>query len=199
MNLSNKLTLSRIILSFVIILLLLTPFDAFGIEFPQLFVNELLKVDSKYVIAGVLFVIASLTDMFDGKLARKRNQVTDLGKMLDAIADKVLVNSVLVILAAQGYISAIIPTVIIVRDEIVNSIKMLAGNKGKVIAASKLGKIKSVCMMTGVSLTLFNNLPFELWNLYVSDFLLIIACVLSIISGVQYYYANKSLIMQSGK
>ena len=88
---------------------------------------------------------------------------------------------------------------IIVRDEIVNSIKMLAGNKGKVIAASKLGKIKSVCMMTGVSLTLFNNLPFELWNLYVSDFLLIIACVLSIISGVQYYYANKSLIMQSGK
>ena len=151
------------------------------------------------MIAGVLFVIASLTDMFDGKLARKRNQVTDLGKMLDAIADKVLVNSVLVILAAQGYISAIIPTVIIVRDEIVNSIKMLAGNKGKVIAASKLGKIKSVCMMTGVSLTLFNNLPFELWNLYVSDFLLIIACVLSIISGVQYYYANKSLIMQSGK
>ena len=199
MNLPNKLTLSRIILSFVIILLLLTPFDAFGIEFPQLFVNELLKVDSKYVIAGVLFVIASLTDMFDGKLARKRNQVTDLGKMLDAIADKVLVNSVLVILAAQGYISAIIPTVIIVRDESVNSIKMLAGNKGKVIAASKLGKIKSVCMMTGVSLTLFNNLPFELWNLYVSDFLLIIACVLSIISGVQYYYANKSLIMQSGK
>ena len=92
MNLPNKLTLSRIILSFVIILLLLTPFDAFGIEFPQLFVNELLKVDSKYVIAGVLFVIASLTDMFDGKLARKRNQVTDLGKMLDAIADKVLVN-----------------------------------------------------------------------------------------------------------
>ena len=70
MNLPNKLTLSRIILSFVIILLLLTPFDAFGIEFPQLFVNELLKVDSKYVIAGVLFVIASLTDMFDGKLEK---------------------------------------------------------------------------------------------------------------------------------
>ena len=199
MNLPNKLTLSRIILSFVIILLLLTPFDACGIEFPQLFVNELLKVDSKYVIAGVLSVIASLTDMFDGKLARKRNQVTDLGKMLDAIADKVLVNSVLVILAAQGYISAIIPTVIIVRDEIVNSIKMLAGNKGKVIAASKLGKIKSVCMMTGVSLTLFNNLPFELWSLCVADCVLIIACVLSIIAGVQYYCANKSLIMQSGK
>ncbi len=199
MNLPNKLTMSRIIMSILIIILLLTPFDAFGIEFPQLFVNELLKVDSKYLIAGVMFVIASLTDLFDGKIARKRNQVTDFGKMLDAIADKVLVNSVLIILAAQGYINAIIPTVIIVRDEIVNSIKMIAGNKGKVVAASSLGKIKSACMMTGISLTLFNNLPFELWNLYVSDLLLIVACVLSIISGVQYYYANKDVIMQGGK
>ena len=199
MNLPNKLTMSRIVISIIIIILLLTPFDAFGIEFPQLFINELLKVDSKYLIAGVLFVIASLTDLFDGKIARKRNLVTDFGKMLDAIADKVLVNSVLIILASQGYINAIIPTVIIVRDTIVNSIKMVAGNKGKVVAASNLGKVKSACMMTGISLTLFNNLPFELWNLYVSDLLLIVACVLSIISGVQYYYANKEYIMQGGK
>lgn len=199
MNLPNKLTMSRIVISILIIILLLMPFDALGIEFPQLFINELLKVDSKYLIAGVLFVIASLTDLFDGKIARKRNLVTDFGKMLDAIADKVLVNSVLIILASQGYINAIIPTVIIVRDTIVNSIKMVAGNKGKVVAASNLGKIKSACMMTGISLTLFNNLPFELWNLYVSDLLLIVACVLSIISGVQYYYANKEYIMQGGK
>lgn len=199
MNLPNKLTMSRIVISILIIILLLMPFDALGIEFPQLFVNELLKVDSKYLIAGVLFVIASLTDLFDGKIARKRNLVTDFGKMLDAIADKVLVNSVLIILASQGYINAIIPTVVIVRDTIVNSIKMVAGNKGKVVAASNLGKIKSACMMTGISLTLFNNLPFELWNLYVSDLLLIVACVLSIISGVQYYYANKTYIMQGGK
>lgn len=199
MNLPNKLTMSRIIITILIIILLLLPFDAFGITFPQLFINELLKVDSKYLIAGVLFVIASLTDLFDGKIARKKNQVTDFGKMLDAIADKVLVNSVLIILAAQGFISAIIPVVIIFRDTIVDSIKMIAGNKGKVVAASKLGKIKSACMMTGVSLTLFNNLPFELWNLYISDLLLIVASVLSIISGVQYYHDNKEFILKSGK
>jgi len=199
MNLPNKLTMSRIIITILIIILLLLPFDAFGIEFPQLFVNELLKVDSKYLLAGVLFVIASLTDLFDGKIARKKNLVTDFGKMLDAIADKVLVNSVLIILAAQGYISAIIPVIIIFRDTIVDSIKMLAGNSGKVVAASKLGKIKSACMMTGVSLTLFNNLPFELWNLYVSDLLLIVASVLSVISGVQYYHDNKEFIFKSGK
>lgn len=199
MNLPNKLTMSRIILTITIIILLLLPFDAFGVAFPQLFINELLKVDSKYLLAGVLFVVASLTDLFDGKIARKKNLVTDFGKMLDAIADKVLVNSVLIILAAQGYISAIIPVVIIFRDTIVDSIKMIAGNKGKVVAASKLGKIKSACMMTGVSLTLFNNLPFELWNLYVSDLLLIVASVLSIISGVQYYHDNKEFILKSGK
>lgn len=194
MNLPNKLTLSRIILSFVIILLLLTPFDAFGIEFPQLFVNELLKVDSKYVIAGVLFVIASLTDMFDGKLARKRNQVTDLGKMLDAIADKVLVNTILVALSASGFVHPIIPIVVIFRDEVVNSIKMVSGNKGKVVAASKMGKYKTACMMTGIALTLFYNLPFELLNLKVSDMLLVIAMVLSVISGIQYYASNKEII-----
>ena len=199
MNLPNKLTMSRIILTILIVILLLLPFDTFGIEFPQLFINELLKVDSKYLIAGVLFVIASLTDLFDGKIARKKNLVTDFGKMLDAIADKVLVNSVLIILAAQGYISAIIPVVIIFRDTIVDSIKMIAGNKGKVVAASKLGKIKSACMMTGVSLTLFNNLPFELWNLNISNLLVIIATILSVISGVQYYHDNKEFIFKSGK
>ena len=198
MNLPNKLTMSRIVITILIIILLLLPFDAFGITFPQLFINELLKVDSKYLIAGVLFAIASLTDLFDGKIARKKNQVTDFGKMLDAIADKVLVNSVLIILASQGFISAVIPVVIIFRDIIVDSIKMMAGNKGKVVAASKLGKIKSACMMTGVALTLFNNLPFELWNLYISDLLLIVASVLSVISGVQYYHDNKEIILNSG-
>ena len=199
MNLPNKLTLSRIFITILIIILLLLPFDAFGVTFPQLFVNELLKVDSKYIIAGFLFIIAALTDLFDGKIARKKNLVTDFGKMLDAIADKVLVNSVLIILAAQGFINAIIPVVIIFRDTIVDSIKMIAGNKGKVVAASKLGKIKSACMMTGVTLTLFNNLPFELLNLNVSDLLLIVACVLSVISGFQYYHDNKEFILKSGK
>ena len=199
MNLPNKLTMSRIVITILIIILLLLPFDTFGIEFPQLYINELLKVDSKYFLAGALFVVASLTDLFDGKIARKKNLVTDFGKMLDAIADKVLVNSVLIILAAQGFISAIIPVVIIFRDTIVDTIKMISGMKGKVVAASKLGKIKSACMMTGVSLTLFSNLPFELWNLNVSTLLIIVACILSVISGIQYYNNGKEYILKTGK
>lgn len=195
MNLPNKITLSRIILSLMIIVLLLFPFDATGITIPKLFVNEAIVIDIKYLIAGVFFIVASLTDFVDGAIARKRNLVTDFGKMMDAIADKILVNSVLIILASTGFISAIIPVVIIIRDSAVNSIKMIAGNKGKVVAASYLGKLKTACLMTGITLTLFYNLPFELWNIKVAEALLIIACVLSIVSGIQYYIANKQYII----
>ena len=173
-------------MSIVIIILLLFPFQMAGIEFPQLFINEKLVVDSKYLIAGILFILASITDFLDGFIARKYNLITDFGKLLDAIADKVLVNSVLIILSSQGFIHPIIPVVIIVRDSIVNSIKMLAASKGKVVAAIKSGKIKTACLMVGISLTLFYNLPFELFNLRISDFLLFVAAVMSIISGIQY-------------
>ena len=198
MNLANKITMARIYLSIFIIVVLVFPFDAVGLNLPKLFVNESLVVDIRYIIAGVLFVIASLTDFVDGNIARKRNMVTDFGKMIDAIADKILVNSVLIILSASGFIHPIIPVLIIVRDSIVNSIKMIAGNKGQVVAAIKTGKVKSACMMTGIALTLFYNLPFELINLKISDCLLIIACVLSVISGVQYYQMNKKFIFESG-
>lgn len=194
MNLPNKITLSRIILTIFILVLLVFPFEEAGLDMPQLFISETIVVDIKYLVAGVLFIIAALTDFIDGHLARKNNQVTDLGKMLDAIADKVLVNTVLVALAASGFINPIIPVVIIFRDEVVNSIKMVAGNKGKVVAAIKTGKYKTACMMVGITLTLFYNLPFELWNLRISDMLLVIATVLSVISGIQYYTMNKELI-----
>lgn len=199
MNLPNKITLSRIFLTLFIILILIFPFEATGIPIPKLFVNESIVIDIKYIVAGILFIIASFTDFLDGYLARKLNIVTDFGKMLDAIADKVLVNCILVILAASGFIHPIIPVIIIFRDIVVDSIKMIAGNKGVVIAAIHTGKWKTACMMLGITLTLFYNLPFELWNFQISDILLIIACVLSVISGAQYYRMNQDLIMESGK
>ena len=194
MNLPNKITMSRIFLSLVLIIILVFPFDSLGISTYKLFIAEKLVVDVKYLIAGVLFIIASLTDFVDGYIARKYNMVTDFGKMVDAIADKMLVNSVLIILAASGFIHAIIPVVIVTRDIVVDTIKMIAGSKGKVVAAIKTGKIKTIFMMIGITLTLFYNLPFELINIRVSDILIIIATVLSLISGIQYYQMNKKLI-----
>lgn len=196
MNLPNKLTIGRILMAVVIIAILLFPFDSMEISTTKFFINEILVVDIKYLIAGVLFVLASFTDFLDGYIARKYNLVTDFGKMMDAIADKMLVNSVLIILASTGDINAIIPVVVVLRDTFVDVIKMIVGNKGKAVAAIKSGKIKTACLMVGITLTLFYNLPFELINIRVSDVLLIVATIMSIISGYQYYTLNKKSLFE---
>ena len=195
MNKANKITMSRVIMSIIIIVLLLFPFDQMGIDFPTYLIGGKILIDLKYIIVGVLFIIASFTDFLDGYIARKYNMVTELGKMLDAIADKILVNSVLIILAAQGIIHPLIPVIIVSRDTIVDVIKMIVGNKKGAVAAIKSGKIKTTFMMVGLSLTLFNNLPIELWNLKISSLFLIIATVLSIYSGIEYYKQNKLYIL----
>lgn len=193
MNLPTKITVLRLILTVIIVLLLCIPFSFFGIDFPKYDVNGVL-IELNYIIAGIIFIIASLTDFLDGYLARKNNQVTDTGKMLDAIADKVLVNPILIILAANGFINAIIPVIIISRDIIVDAIKMEAANKGKVVAAIKSGKLKTASMMIGLVLVFFYNIPFEFINIRVDLFLLYFACIMSIISAVQYFTLNKEII-----
>ena len=191
MNLPNKITMARIILSILLLILLIFPFNLCGIEFPTYELFGTINVNLLYIIGGVIFLVASLTDFIDGNIARKKKLVTDFGKVMDAIADKVLVNGVLVVLACNGLISKVIPVIIITRDIFVDSIKMVAGSKGKAVGASVLGKLKTICMMSGLTLTFFYNIPFELIGLDVANGLLYIACVLSIISGVQYYLVNK--------
>lgn len=191
MNKANKITMSRIIMSVIIIIILLFPFDQIGIEVPTYLVNGNILIDLKYIIAGVLFIIAALTDFFDGYIARKNNMVTDFGKMLDAISDKLLTNSILIILACNNRVSPIIVVVIVMRDIVVDSIKMVVGNKGAAVAAIGIAKVKTATLMVGIVLTLFYNIPFELIPLRVSDFLLALAAVLSIISGIKYYMMAK--------
>lgn len=196
MNLPNKITFTRIIITIFIICMLLFPFDALGISNTKLFINESIVIDIKYLIAGVLFIIAFITDIIDGNIARKYNLITDLGKLLDSIADKFLVNSVLIILSSQGIIHPLITVIIVTVDVIVDVIKMIVGNKRHAVANVKLGKFKTMFLMIGIALTLFGNLPFELMNIKVSDILLIIATVLSVYSGIQYYQMNKDIIME---
>ncbi len=191
MNKANRITISRIIMSIIIICLMLFPFDQLGLEFPSYLLKGRILIDLKYIIVGILFIIASLTDFLDGYVARKYNMVTDFGKMIDAISDKLLTNSVLIILAATGKISTFIPVVIITRDIVVDSIKMVVGNKGEAVAAIGIAKVKTATLMTGIILTLFYNLPFELIPLRISDFLLVLATILSVISGVKYYIMAK--------
>lgn len=194
MNVPNRITVCRIILSVLLLILLIFPLDKVGISFPEIMVNENFIIDSKYLICGVVFMIASLTDFLDGHLARKYNMVTDIGKVMDAIADKILVNGVLIVLAYEGYISVIIPVIIVSRDIIVDSIKMVAGQKNGAVGASKAGKAKTMCMMIGVTLLFFYDLPLSLFNIYPARVLILIATILSILSGIQYYEKNKKFL-----
>ena len=188
MNLPNKITMSRIFMTILIIGVCLFPFYSVGIEIPKYEVSGIV-VDLRYIIAGVLFIIASVSDFIDGRIARKNNLVTDTGKILDSIADKVLVNSVLIIFASNGFIHPIVAVIYIFRDEVVNAMRMHAAKNGVIVPASITGKIKTFAMMTGLSLMFFYNLPFELINIHIDEFLIYFATVMSVVSGIQYYKA----------
>ena len=190
MNLPNKLTISRIVLAFIILIMLCIPWHALGFSWP-VYLYHGVTFNLKYIIAGTLFLIASLTDKLDGHIARKYNMVTDFGKMIDAISDKILTNTLIVVLACDNMVHPVIAVIIIARDIIVDSIKMLIGNKGKAVAAIKVAKFKTASLMIGLTLKLFYDLPFSLIPIRVSDYLLIIAAVLSIVSGAKYYIMAK--------
>lgn len=194
MNLPNRITLTRIILALIIIVMLLLPWTELGVYFPVYIVHGV-QISLLYIITGVLFVVASLSDLIDGYIARRQNIVTDFGKVMDAIADKILVNGVLIILAFNNIVPLAVAVIIVIRDIVVDSCKMVSGSKGKVIAASYLGKVKTVCMMIGMSLALFSNLPFEIISLKMYYILILIATVLSVVSGCQYLYNSKDIIL----
>jgi len=181
MNVPNKITICRILLAMLLLALMVFPIERIGVNFPQFEIvatKGTIILDSKFIICGIIFLVAALTDFLDGYLARKYNLVTDFGKVADAIADKILVNGVLILLATNGFISSIIPVVIISRDIIVDSIKMIAGQKAAAVGASKTGKIKTVFMLVGITLIFFYNLPFELWNIDIATICILIVTVL---------------------
>lgn len=194
MNLPTRLTVLRIVLSVILMGILLFPFDLMGIDIPV--VRTIIDIDVRYIIAGVIFIVASLTDFLDGYLARKYDQVTDRGKMLDAIADKILVNPILIIFSAEGLLHPIVPVIVVTRDIVVNTIKMEAASKGKVVAAIKSGKLKTASMMVGMVLLFFSNMPFEYLDIRVDLFFIYFATIMSLVSMIQYYSLNKSIIFE---
>ena len=197
MNLPNKITCARLIIAAILLVILVLPWDQMGVDWPVYNVYGTVNVDLLYLIAGGLFLIGSVSDFLDGYIARKYNLVTDFGKVTDAIADKVLVNGVLIILAFNSFIPLVVPVIIITRDIVVDAIKMQSGKKGKVVAASWPGKIKTICMMIGVTLTFFYDMPFAFIGngIPIDQIFIYIATIMSIISGCQYFMAYKDSFM----
>lgn len=209
-NLPTKITISRIVMAslliiFIIVFYLLDQFNVLNIaEVGNISLNNGgATINWIMIIIFGVFILASLTDFLDGYLARKNNMVTDLGKFLDPIADKMLVNSMMIFLSLNfiglgndvkfPFFCVII---MVIRDLIVDGLRFLAAQKNVVIAANKFGKIKTVTQMIAISVVILNGFPFVFFDynwpmyLHISDWLTYIATIFSVLSGVIYMKQN---------
>lgn len=179
MNLPNKLTILRVILiPFFVVFML---FDITGVA-------------DKW-IALVIFCVASLTDMLDGKIARKYNLVTNFGKFMDPLADKLLVCTALICLTSMDRLNVIVVLVIIAREFIISGFRLVASDNGIVIAASYWGKFKTVSQMTLI-IVLIMDLG-GVWNI-VGTVLTWVALILTVVSLIDYIAKNKQVLTQGG-
>ena len=179
MNLPNKLTIVRVCL---------IPFFVAALLFDH---------GNNYtmrIVANVLFIIASLTDLFDGKIARKYNMVTNFGKFMDPLADKLLVCSALICLIELGQLAAWVVIIIISREFIISGFRLVAADNGVVIAASYWGKFKTTFQMIAVILLIFDIPALRM----VANITVVIAVALTIISLVDYVAKNYRILTEGG-
>ena len=206
MNLPTKLTVSRIV---IVVVMLLGLFTCDILYMAGILTMPMIgPINLAYFISFFLFVIASLTDMLDGKIARKYNLVTDMGKFLDPVADKLLVNLTLIYLALPhfGTNNAVIPLscviIMIGRDLIIDAFRLVASTKGSVVAANIFGKLKTVFQMVAIPMVLLNSWPFAYfdadWNNYlrICNIAIYIATAMSLISLIIYLKQNWHILLE---
>lgn len=181
MNLPNKLTMFRCILIPFFVFFMLFPFFPGTANYPD-------------YIALIIFIVASLTDLLDGKIARKYNLVTNFGKFMDPLADKLLVCSAMICLVSLGRLSAWIVIVIIAREFIISGFRLIAADNNIVIAASMWGKFKTTFQMAMIILLILNwNM---LWFQILSGAVVYVALILTVVSLIDYLAKNKAVLKE---
>ncbi|MDY3867850.1 MAG: CDP-diacylglycerol--glycerol-3-phosphate 3-phosphatidyltransferase [Pyramidobacter sp.] len=185
LNVPNLLSLSRIFLAPFVMLLLTTKIDQ-GIPF---FVHRGIEMTYSDALAGVIFILAALTDTADGYIARKKGLITNLGKFIDPLSDKVLVVAALLALVELHRLPGWMVMIIIARDFVVSGLRMVAAAEGQVIAASRLGKMKTVSQIVAICMMIF-KIPCAIWVMYFS-------LVMTVWSGVVYVANGWELITDS--
>lgn len=196
MNLPNKLTTVRLISVPLFVMIYLIPYQSLGISMPtfDILSTELSLLD---IVLFVIFVLSAFTDYLDGYLARKNNLVTTFGKFIDPIADKLIVNTALLLLASTHDITIVIPIIMISRDTIVDAIRLVASQKNVVLAASYLGKAKTMTQMIAIAVLLLHNVIFAAVGIPMDQIMIWLATVISVISGIDYFMKNRQYIMES--
>lgn len=193
MNLPNKITLARIFLVPIVVIFLLIKFD-----FGQITIaGEVLTYNE--LVAALIFILAASTDGLDGYIARKRKLVTNLGKFLDPLADKLLVTAALISLVQMQRLGAWVAIIIVSREFAVTGLRLVTAAEGTVIAASKLGKFKTVTQIIAIVLLMLNNFPFSIMGIPIATIAVWIAVLATIISGFDYFAKNYHIIKKTSK
>ncbi len=194
LNFPNFLILIRLLFVPLIVILLLVPSI---INVDMIVINSHFSIYRTDIIAGIFFIVASITDFVDGWYARNYNQITTFGKLFDPLADKILVNSTLIIFGARGIIPILFVIVFIIRDVLVDGLRMMLASNDVILSANLWGKLKTIFQMIGLTILFFihsdvngdffkiydwGNLR-EIWTILI----LFVALIFSIYSGINYY------------
>lgn len=192
MNIPNRITVSRICLIPIFVLVMVLDFG-WG---DMTLLGTTLSVE--HFVGAMIFIVASLTDWIDGYYARKHNLVTNMGKFLDPLADKLLVSAAFILLIElSDKVPAWIIIVIISREFAVTGLRLICAEQGEVVAANQLGKIKTWTQILAISLLLLNNIIFEMWNIPADVIMLWIALVFTVWSGIEYFWLNRKVLTES--
>ena len=198
MNLPNKLTVFRIVLVIVMLVISYIPMNVY-----------ILNINLNFWLLNIIFIIASLTDCLDGKIARKNNLITDFGKFLDPIADKILVLTAMLILVERDFFFFFLPIIVIIREFVVSGYRLVVVQKeSKVVAASWYGKVKTVSQMLAIILAFININNTNIFGNFIYGSLtgfplivnvlttiaFIIAVITTILSGIDYLKGSKELL-----
>lgn len=208
MNLPTKITISRIV---IVVGMMITLFVLSFLDFEAPMLGNS-GINLVYFLAAIIFIIASATDWLDGYLARKNNQITDLGKFLDPIADKLLIDGLFIFLIVAPRYAANTLTfsmwcaiILIARDLIVDALRLIAVTKHTVIAANIFGKAKTVLQMVAIVTILLNDWPFSYFDgsfpngLKIAEILVYLATAVSLLSGIIYVVQNRQVLREESK
>lgn len=191
MNIPNRLTIIRILLVPVVVAVYLCMDPTLCV------IDETSGLALRDVIAFVIFAVASITDFFDGMLARQNNWITSFGKFADPIADKMLVNTVLILMVYFHQANVIAVLLMIARDLIVDGLRMSAANSGEVVSAGIFGKLKTVLQMFALVFLLLKDWPFVYMGICMDQILLWAATVASLYSGLIYFNQLKKYVLET--
>jgi len=196
LNTPNKLTLVRMLC--VILIVVFGMLELYLTNISSFTVLGLTYTWTRVVLL-FLFIFGSFTDFLDGNIARKRNQVTTFGKFLDPIADKLLVNTITIFLVLYGNINVIVLVIFLIRDTLVDGLRFVAAQKNVVIAASKLGKAKTISQMVAIIVVLVLQATPLNWAISIGEILAYIAALISLVSGIDYIIKNAKVISPEDK